>query len=148
MAAQKAEIFFFKEGVQFLLRNKSEISKWLIAVAKKKKKKILSLNYIFVNDNFLLKMNRKYLNHDTFTDIITFDNSFESNSKNNISGEIYISIDRVKDNAKNLGNSANDELHRVMAHGLLHLCGFGDKTPKEIKRMRAEEENALDLRKF
>src|ERR1041385_3536979 len=134
MAASKAEIFFFKEGIKFQLRNRKEISDWLIAIAQKHGKRILSLNYIFVNDNFLLKLNKRYLNHNTLTDIITFDNSNEKES-GNISGEIYISIERVNENAKTLGNSKKDELHRVMAHGLLHLCGFRDKSVSEIKRM-------------
>jgi rRNA maturation RNase YbeY len=148
MAATKAEIFFFKEGVRFQLRNKSAISNWLVAVAKKHGRKIDSLNYVFVNDNFLLYMNRKFLGHDSFTDIITFDNSEDGKFKKHLVGEIYISIQRVNENAKTFNTSKTDELHRVMAHGLLHLCGFGDKSAKDKKQMRSEEENALDLRQF
>ncbi len=148
MASQKAEILFYKENVRFILRNKSEISKWLISIAKKHGKKITSLHYIFVNDKFLLGMNRKFLRHDTFTDIITFDYSEESKSNNSINGEIYISIERVNENALKFGKTEKEELHRVMAHGLLHLCGFNDKSVKDKKHMRSQEEIALDLRQF
>jgi rRNA maturation RNase YbeY len=89
-------------------------------------------------------MNQTYLNHDTYTDIITFDSSTDDF----LSGELYISIDRVRENAKQFQGLFRDELHRVMAHGLLHLCGFADKLPQEAKRMRSEEDSALALRKF
>lgn len=148
MASSQPEILFFKENVQFTLRNKSAIPHWLISVAKKHKRKIISLNYIFVNDKMLLGMNRQFLNHDTFTDIITFDYSDELKNKNLVKGEIFISIDRVKENARKFNTSEKDELHRVMAHGLLHLCGFKDKSASDAKRMRSQEENALDLRSF
>jgi probable rRNA maturation factor len=148
MASQKAEILFFKENVRFILRNKSEISNWLIAIAKKHKRKIGSLNYIFVNDKMLLEMNRKFLQHDTFTDIITFDYSEEPKKNNPIEGEIFISIDRVNENAVKFETFEKNELHRVMAHGLLHLCGFKDKSAKDKKQMRSQEEIALALRQF
>jgi len=144
----KAEILFFKENVRFTLRNKSEIPNWLIRLAKKHKRKIISLNYIFVNDEALLEMNRKFLNHDTFTDIITFDYSQDLKDKSLIHGEIFISIDRVRENARKFQTTEKNELHRVMAHGLLHLCGFKDKTAADQKQMRSQEENALDLRQF
>ena len=145
------EILFFPGDIKFTLRNKSAISNWLHAVSKKNKKRVSSLNYIFVSDDYLLNINKRFLRHNTLTDIITFDYSADKNGKNGkngIIGEIYISIPRVKENAKSYKVTQSEELHRVMAHGLLHLCGLGDKTPKEIKRMRAEEQNALDLRQF
>jgi probable rRNA maturation factor len=148
MALPKTEILFFKENVRFTLRNKSDIPNWLIAIAKKHKRKIISLNYIFVNDKHLLEMNRKFLQHNTFTDIITFDYSEELQNKNFIKGEIFISIDRVKENARKFKTTEKDELHRVMAHGLLHLCGFKDKSATDKKEMRSQEENALDLQSF
>lgn len=141
-------ILFFPGDIKYSLRNKTAIAKWLHAVSKKHKRKILSLNYIFVSDEYLLDINKRFLRHNTLTDIITFDYSADKTGKNGITGEIYISIPRVTENAAIFKVSRTEELHRVMAHGLLHLCGFGDKTPSEIKRMRAEEENALDLRKF
>jgi rRNA maturation RNase YbeY len=145
------EILFFPGDIKFSLRNKAAIAKWLHAVSKKHKKRVSSLNYIFVSDDYLVNINKRFLRHNTLTDIITFDYSADKNGKNGkdgIIGEIYISIPRIKENAKIFKVSQSEELHRVMAHGLLHLCGFRDKTPREIKRMRTEEENALDLRQF
>lgn len=139
---------FATGDVSFTLRNKTAITAWLKAVAKSHKRTIGTLSYSFVSDEYLLSINKRFLKHNTYTDIITFDYSSEEQSKNVVSGEIYISIDRVTDNAEKFGVSKKDELHRVMAHGLLHLCGFRDKTSAEQKRMRAEEENALALRKF
>ena len=148
MSATKTEILFFKEKVRFVLRDKSKIPSWLIAIAKKHKKKIVSLNYIFVTDNILLEMNKKYLNHNTLTDIITFDYCSERKLNSEISGEIFISLDRITENAEKFDVNFRDELHSVMAHGLLHLCGFKDKSKKDQKTMRSQEENALDLRQF
>ncbi|CAN5285809.1 rRNA maturation RNase YbeY [soil metagenome] len=142
------KILFFPGDIKYSLRNKSEIAKWLQAVSKKHKKRVDSLNYIFVSDEYLLNINKRFLRHNTLTDIITFDYSADKTGKNGIIGEIYISIPRIKENATIFKVTQTEELHRVMAHGLLHLCGYGDKTPAEIKRMRSEEENALDLRKF
>jgi probable rRNA maturation factor len=151
MAGTGKDIRFLPGDIQFTLRNKAAVSKWLHAVSKKHKKRIDSLNYIFVSDDFLLDINKRFLKHNTFTDIITFDlgpNEKGKKDKTGITGEIYISIPRVTENAQIYKVSRTEELHRVMAHGLLHLCGFGDKSPREIKRMRTEEENALDLRQF
>lgn len=143
-----SDILFFSGDIHFTLRNKPAIAKWLNAVAKRHKKKISSLNYIFVGDDYLLNINKRFLRHNTLTDIITFDYSADKTGKNGIIGEIYISVPRVNENASIFKSTKTEEMHRVMAHGLLHLCGFGDKTPKELKRMRTEEENALDLRQF
>lgn len=142
------EILFSAGDIRFTLRNKTAIVKWLHRVAKKHKRKIISLHYIFVSDEYLLDINKRFLKHNTLTDIITFDYSTTENKNDEIAGEIYISIPRIIENAGIFKVSRKDELHRVMAHGLLHLCGFGDKTAPQVKRMRAEEENALDLRKF
>lgn len=98
------------------------------------------LNYIFVSDEELLKINMEYLNHPTYTDIITFDNS---ESDKVIEGDIFISIDRVKDNADKFKTSFERELIRVMAHGVLHLAGYKDKKPEEAQAMREAEERAL-----
>jgi rRNA maturation RNase YbeY len=97
---------------------------------------LVELNYVFVSDEALLVINRKYLNHDTYTDIITFDNS-ENN--NQIEGDIFISIERIKENSVIFNNNFETELLRVMAHGVLHLCGYGDKKEKEVKIMREKE---------
>lgn len=99
------------------------------------------LQYTFVSDAFLHEMNKSFLNHDTLTDIITFDLS--PDKKGPRLGDIYISIDRVRENAQQLGTTYQDELCRVIFHGALHLCGFGDKTPAQKKAMRALEEEWL-----
>ena len=150
----KKSICFFTETVDFSLRNRANIRKWLTIVGKKENHKIDSLNYIFCSDKFLLKLNQQFLKHDTYTDVITFDHaeikrqkSKDKNQKrsNSISGEIFISIDRVKDNAKTLGFPFKNELHRVMVHGLLHLIGYSDKTAAKQKLMRAKEDVYLKV---
>ncbi len=99
-----------------------------------------SLSFVFCTDDFLLNINRQFLKHDYYTDVITFDYSIKSNK---IYGEIYISIDRVKENAKSINTSYKNEIHRVIIHGLLHLCGYKDKTAKEVKTMRTKEDQYL-----
>lgn len=114
---------------------------WVNKIAASEKRKINSLAYNFCSDEELWKMNKQFLNHNTYTDIITFDYSEDGH----ISGEIYISADRVKENAEKLKITFKEELLRVMAHGLLHLCGYKDKSPIQQKQMRAAEERALKL---
>lgn len=138
-------ILFFSDGIRFSLRSQARVRLWLTSVARLHKRKIESLTYVFVSDKKLLEMNRHFLAHDTLTDIITFPLGAP---KGSIAGEVYISLDRVKDNAKTYGESQSRELARVMAHGLLHLCGFKDKTVRDQKVMRSQEEKALDLHTF
>lgn len=138
-------ILFFTDGIQFTLRDKAKIRSWLKRVAASHKKKIAELNYVFVSDKKLLEMNQQFLDHDTLTDIITFQNDAP---KGSVAGEIFISVDRIADNARSFQQSRKDELCRVMAHGLLHLCGFKDKSEKDARTMRSQEEKALDLRTF
>lgn len=138
-------ILFFSDGITFTLRDKAKVRSWLDRIAATHKKKIAGLNYVFVSDRKLLGMNQHFLNHNTLTDIITFQNEAP---KGSIAGEIFISVDRVKDNAQKFNQSRKEELCRVMAHGLLHLCGFKDKTEKDQRVMRSQEEKALDLRTF
>ena len=140
----ESPIKFFNEDVSYVLRNKTQLRTWLVKCVLKKKKNAGSLNYIFCSDRFLKKMNKQFLNHDYHTDIITFPTS-EPGDKN-INGDIYISIDRIKDNAAQYGVSVFDELHRVMVHGLLHLCGYGDKTDREKSTMRKQEDECLKAR--
>jgi probable rRNA maturation factor len=137
-------IHFFNPKTSFVLAQKLLVRNWISAVILSKRKKIGTLNFIFCTDHYLLKLNKSYLKHSTLTDIITFDYTV----KNCISGDIFISIDRVKQNAKLLKISFKDELHRVMIHGVLHLCGYGDKSlpPKTI--MRKQEDKCLSLRTF
>ncbi len=102
---------------------------------------IQSLTFVFMNDENLLAFNRQFLNHDEYTDIITFDLSEKSGKKKKeIEGEIYISMERVKENAKTFGKTFQEELHRVMIHGVLHLCGYRDKTSASQKKMRMKED--------
>ena len=140
----KPEVNFFKEDVQFRLNDKDAISSWVVGCIKKHRKKPGTLNFIFCSDEFLHSMNVKYLNHKTLTDIITFDYS----ENKIISGDIFISIDRVRENAKLLKNSTKDELHRVMIHGVLHLCGYSDKKPADKQKMTLAENKYLSLRTF
>lgn len=137
-----SSIHFFSDNIPFVLPAKTEVRNWLSRIARKHKKTIGELTYVFVSDEHLLSMNQEFLQHDTYTDIITFDYS----EWPVVSGELYISIDRVRDNAKSFRVPVKDELHRVIAHGLLHLCGYKDKTKKDAIEMRKQEEKALALR--
>ncbi len=136
-------ILFFKENVRFRITKKEFLIKWINRQVKKYGYKIDDLNFIFCNDKYLRSINKQYLQHDYFTDIITFDNSIENK---NIIADIFISIDTVENNAKTFGVNFKDELHRVMAHGVLHLLGFSDKNPKHKKQMSAEEDKWLSAR--
>lgn len=127
--------------INFFPKNKRRIKKWISAVIKKEKKAEGKLAYIFCSDKELLKINKEFLNHSTFTDIVTFDYT----EGKIISGEIYISVDRIEENAKNFNTDFETELRRVMIHGVLHLCGYGDKTKSDKKLMREKEDKALTL---
>ena len=116
------------------------VKTWLNNIAAKEKFAVSDLNYIFLDDEGLLKINIEYLNHDTYTDVITFDNSEE---KGKIESDIFISLERVEANAKKFNTTFENELHRVLAHGLLHLCGYKDKKKADIELMRKKEEESL-----
>lgn len=120
----------------------TNVRSWLKKIAEKEKFLITDLNYVFVSDEELLQMNIDYLNHDTYTDIITFDNADKAGI---IEGDIFISIERVEANAKKFNVEFSNELHRVMAHGLLHLCGYKDKKKSDVEMMRKKEEACLRL---
>lgn len=137
-------ISFFSEDTDFILPAKTHTRNWLVNVAATYDRKISSLNYIFCSDEYLHKLNVSYLDHDNLTDIITFDYNDEV-GPDRIAGELYISIDRITDNAKDLNQPFERELARVMAHGVLHLCGLKDKTDADALKMRAAEEKALVL---
>jgi rRNA maturation RNase YbeY len=145
MANTTQGIRFFTEDSSVVLKNKSKLRDWFINTAKAEGNSIKELNYIFCSDAYLLEMNQSYLNHDTYTDIITFDNS-ETDGK--VLGDIFISIDRIKENAKNFGVTESEELHRVMTHGLLHLLGYSDKSKTEKAKMTEKENHYLALRHF
>ena len=128
-------IRFFSDGISFQPKDKRKISQWLKSTVDREGKIVGSLCYVFVSDEKLLEINKTFLQHDYYTDIITFDNS----SGNTISGEMYISIDTVRVNAKEYQVDFYDELLRVIVHGVLHLCGYNDKTEKEQQQMRTAE---------
>ena len=129
---------FHENGIIAKLKNKRKLSDFLDRLVKKHRKKTEKINlaYIFCTDEYLLEINMQFLNHKTLTDIITFD---LSEDENEMQGEIYISIDRVKENAEKYEVSYEEELHRVIFHGALHLCGYKDKTETDIKKMRRQE---------
>lgn len=136
-----ATISYYAENISFRLKNKKLISAWIKQVILLEKRKLQSVSFIFCNDDYLLKLNQTYLKHQTLTDIITFD----YNKKDNISGDIFISIERVKENAKVFGNSFTGELHRVIIHGIIHLLGYKDKKSSEKLAMRAKEDVCLSI---
>lgn len=137
-----SKVFFFFESKNISLKNRKALKQFIESIFKRERKKLESINFIFCSDEYLLEINKQYLNHDFYTDIISFDLSVSPNS---IIGDIYISTERVRENAKALKTSIKDELNRVIFHGALHLCGFKDKTTTEIKRMREKEEEYLTL---
>ncbi len=132
-------IGFFEEDIKVNLKVKRKLKHWLQEVAALEGKKVLQLNYVFCSDAYLLEMNQAYLKHETLTDIITFD---QSENPGIIEGDVYISYERVQENAKKF-DSESDELYRVMVHGLLHLCGYKDKKPGEVRLMREKEQHYL-----
>ncbi|MFM6944392.1 MAG: rRNA maturation RNase YbeY [Bacteroidota bacterium] len=126
-----------------VLKNKIRLKHFLASIVQdfRKNHRIDTINYIFCSDEYLLTINQEYLQHDTYTDIITFD---LSNNETEIVSDIYISIDRVKENAQKFNSSMEQELHRVLFHGILHLCGLKDKSKQDAALMRAKEEYYLN----
>jgi probable rRNA maturation factor len=135
------EIYFFSIGNTDLHLNKKLLRKRFEKIAFFESNKIDSVNFIFVSDITILRLNRKYLKHDYPTDVITFDNTY----KNIIAGDIFISVDTLKLNSKNYKNSLKNEMYRVMIHGLLHLIGYKDKSKKENILMRKKEDYYLRM---
>lgn len=129
----------FHYETEFSLEDAENYTNWIINIIKSEKAVLGDLSYIFCSDNYLLKLNQKYLKHNSFTDIITFDYS----EQKIISGEIYISIDRVRDNAVKFKEDFNRELLRVMAHGILHLLGYKDKSKNEKEEMSTKEDEKI-----
>jgi len=126
----------FNYETEFSINNETEITNWITNVISEEDFILDEINYTFCNDDQMLKLNVEYLNHDTLTDIISFDNSIGKI----IQGDIFISIERVVDNAKDFKVSLEEELHRVMVHGVLHYCGYKDKSESESKLMRQKED--------
>ncbi len=134
-------ITFQAENINFPKIKKRTTTKWIKSVANKYNKQIGDIYYLFCTDEKILEINRQFLNHDFYTDIIAFDYSEE----NKISGDIFISLETVLSNSQKYQTSFDEELHRVMIHGILHLCGLNDKSDDEIKEMRKAEDEALRM---
>lgn len=135
-------IRYFYEGITFEFKNKLQNNRWLRFVASSEVRNLQNINIIFCSDNYILDVNMKYLQHDYFTDIITFDYCEDDY----LSGDLFISIDSVRDNADFYGTEFQDELNRVIVHGILHLVGYDDHTEEEQKVMRSKEDYYLSLR--
>jgi rRNA maturation RNase YbeY len=131
----------FNYETNFQLEDENRLENWIENIVSNNGFEIGEINYIFCDDDYLLKLNVEFLNHDTLTDVISFDNSLGKL----ISGDIFISVDRVQENAREYNVTVNEELQRVMIHGVLHYMGFKDKTSEDIKQMRSEENKALFL---
>ena len=129
----------FNYETDFELDTEEKTSEWIQNIVQQEDKKLGEINYIFCDDEYLHKINVEFLNHDTYTDIISFDYTMGRT----ISGDIYISVDRVIENAKSFGVSFQNELHRVMIHGVLHYLGWKDKTETEKTAMRNKENDCL-----
>ena len=135
------DITFVSKGVSFVYTGSKKTSEWLSLIARNEGMEIESLSYVFSTDPFLASLNKKYLRHNSYTDILTFDYS----EGKTIVGEIYISIPRVRENARIFGQPFLRELRRVMVHGLLHILGYKDKTARQSSQMRTREEACLSL---
>jgi rRNA maturation RNase YbeY len=134
-----ARISFHNEDIAFVLPQKRLHKQWIEQIVLSHGKTVGELTYVFCSDEYLLEMNKTYLQHDYYTDIITFDYSQGAE----ISGDLFISLPRVKENASKIGVPLQNELQRVVIHGVLHLCGFKDKKKKDVELMRKMEEKAL-----
>ena len=138
-------IRFFEEDIAYKLKQKAAVKQWVTETINAEGYKLKELTYIFCSDNYLLQINQQYLNHDTYTDIITFDNSDIAAT---IIGDIFISIDRIRENAVKFGITEADEVHRVIIHGALHLLGYKDKTVAAKQKMTEREDFYLGKREF
>lgn len=136
-----SEISYLAQGVELPKIDQSAVNQWIEQVAKRHQRVVGDLTYIFCNDEKILEVNRQYLQHDYFTDIITFDYS----SRKRISGDMFISLDTIKSNAELFERAYNEELMRVIIHGVLHLCGINDKGPGEREIMEMHENEALAI---
>lgn len=133
-------ISFFTEDVDYTLKDKLKIKRWIQQTVASESKKTGDINIIFCSDEYLLEVNKQYLNHDYYTDIITFNYNTDK-----INGDLFISLDRVADNANQNNVPRETELLRVIIHGVLHLLGYNDKTAKEEKEIRAKEDSCIKI---
>lgn len=140
------DIHFFSEDIAFTLKEKQKVREWINQTIKNEDfNRVAELNFIFCSDEYLLIINKQYLDHDTYTDIVTFDSSEEEDI---IAGDIFISIDRIRENAEKFAVPERDELHRVIIHGVLHLCGYYDKKKEDKALMTQKEDQYLKARAF
>ena len=139
-----AMISYYLEDTDFIFKGKTLNNRWLRLVAESEIRKVGDISIIFCSDNYILDVNQQYLQHDYFTDIITFDYC----EGDKLSGDLFISVDTVRENAIEYGTEFNDELNRVMVHGILHLIGYDDHNEEDIIQMRAKENYYLSLREL
>ena len=137
-------VSYFNEDIKFDFKEKRLTNRWLKLVAESEIRRLGDISIIFCSDNYILDVNIKYLQHDYFTDIITFDYC----EGDTVSGDLFISIDSVRENAAFYGTEFKDELNRVLVHGVLHLIGYDDHSEEDIKEMRAKENYYLSLREL
>jgi rRNA maturation RNase YbeY len=140
--AKTGNIYFFPEGVRFELKEKRKIRHWIIQAIDNENHKAGVLNFIFTSDDILFELNQQYLGHSTLTDIITFD---MSDKEKKVEGDVYISIERARENAKKFNEPVDREIRRLIIHGVLHLAGYKDKTLSEKEQISAKEEYYLSL---
>ncbi len=138
----KSKVFFFYQGINLKIPNKIKLTNFIESIFEAEKKNLKFINYIFCSDKFLLSVNKKYLNNSYYTDTISFN---LSDTKNEIIAEVYISIPRIKENSKLYTTSFKSELHRVVFHGTLHICGYSDKKKSEKVLMLKKENKYLEL---
>ncbi|WP_313366833.1 rRNA maturation RNase YbeY [Sphingobacterium mizutaii] len=140
------DIQFFSEDIDFTLKEKQKVRQWIGATIRAEGfKRVGELSFVLCSDAYLLEINKQYLDHDTFTDIVTFDSSEDEGV---IAGDIFISVERTMENAKKFNVSERDELHRVIIHGILHLCGYYDKKKEDKTLMTEKEDYYLAKREF
>lgn len=137
-------ISYYFQDTEFKFRDRRKTNEWLKLAAESEIRRIGNISIIFCSDNYVLDINQKYLQHDYFTDIITFDYC----EGDRLSGDLFISVDSVRENSVEFGTEFKDELNRVIIHGLLHLVGYDDHTEKDIKLMRSKENYYLSLREL
>jgi len=139
-----ANILFFTEDIDYPVKAKTALRRWITRATHAEGFRVGEINFILCSDNYLLNINREYLHHDTYTDIVTFENNHPT--RRIIGGDIFISVDRIRENARKYNVPERDELHRVMIHGVLHLCGYSDKKKEEKAVMTAKEDHYLSRR--
>jgi probable rRNA maturation factor len=139
-----SSIHFFTEDVNYVIKQKRILKEWLLSVIEDEHYALQELNFILCSDEYLLNLNQQFLDHDTYTDVITFDNSEQPKT---VTGDTFISLDRVKENAATVKVLVKEELHRVMVHGTLHLLGYKDKSKAAKGQMTSKEDHYLGLLK-